>query len=193
MGIEMTVLRGELGGSQHPRRHYFSRYNVWLKLPGYNIEPDANESNLSGRRKPARDLAATLKTPRRYCPTFGKLRPSGAARFWPARGCLQVGEARRLAPPQSASGASPVERLHTARGAHKASPGKLRNRKPLLLQPPRRRRRTVAQKNRRKECAGKPRAETRVAKIPASDNSSRKGPVALAGIAAAQTPLVKGT
>ena len=46
----MTALRGELGGSQHPRRHYFSRYNEWLKLPDYNIEPGADESNRPGRQ-----------------------------------------------------------------------------------------------------------------------------------------------
>ena len=46
----MTALRGKLGGSQHPRRHYFSRYNEWLKLPDRNMEPGADESNRPGRR-----------------------------------------------------------------------------------------------------------------------------------------------
>ena len=39
----MTALGGELGGSQHPRRHYFSRYNEWLKPLGR--KPAADESN----------------------------------------------------------------------------------------------------------------------------------------------------
>ena len=46
----MTALRGELGGSQHPRRHYFSRYNEWLKLPDRNMEPGTDESDHPGRR-----------------------------------------------------------------------------------------------------------------------------------------------
>ena len=52
-GKNMTAIKGELGGPQHPRRHYFSRYNEWLKLPDCNMEPGADESNRPGKRRSA--------------------------------------------------------------------------------------------------------------------------------------------